>query len=137
MTTRDQHSNIKPQLVVAPGTKSATVTSSAVDTQGYESVEFLTSIGAAGDTLSGTVLFTQKLQDSPDGSTWTDVSSTYLLGSPAVINAPSFNSTVQSVGYVGSARYVRTVLTATGTMSSGTPIAVNAILGHPHIRPVV
>jgi hypothetical protein len=58
---------------------------------------------------------TPKLQDSPDGSTWTDVDASLVVGSFTAIAS----STIQKVSYIGAQRYIRLVVTVTGSPATG------------------
>lgn len=126
---RDLAHNIATIQAVAPAVLSATNTSSALDLLGFESAAIVINTGAivsSGD-------FTAKLQesDTTTGGDFTDVAAADLIGTfPASLVADS----VVKVGYIGSKRYVRTVITKNG----GTSIAVGAVLvkGHPADRPV-
>lgn len=126
---RDLASNIGPVQVVAPAVLSATNTSAVIDLLGFESAAIVINTGAidtAGD-------FTAKLQES-DTTTpgdFADVAAAHQVGTfPASLAADS----VVKVGYIGTKRYLRTVI----TKNSGTSIAAGAVLikGHPHDAPV-
>lgn len=128
MASRDLVDNIEIVQAVAPAVLSATNTSAAVDTGGYESVTVAINTGA----IAGSGLFAPKLQESDTTTSgdFTDVAAGDLIGSfPADLGA----STVYKVGYLGGKRYVRTVL----TLVSGTSIAAGAtiILGNPRNAP--
>lgn len=126
---RDLAHNIAAVQAVAPAVLAATNTSAAIDLQGFESAAVIINTGAivsAGD-------FTAKLQesDTTTGGDFTDVVAANLVGSfPASLVADS----VVKVGYVGSKRYLRTVI----TKNSGTSIAAGAVIlkGDAHSRPV-
>lgn len=132
---RDIHHNILVQQALDPATATGTVRSATIDLQGFEGCEVLFSVGESGDTLSGSVLWTLTLEDSPDDSTYTAVAAAGLLGALTVIDAAAEDDVVQAVGYIGSQRYVQAVATATGTHTNGTPIAILAIKGHPRRQP--
>lgn len=128
MASRDLVHNIEIVQAVAPAVLTATNTSAAVDTGGYESVTVAINTGA----IAGSGLFAPKLQESDTTTSgdFTDVAAGDLLGSfPDDLAATS----VYKVGYLGSKRYVRTVL----TLVSGTSIAAGAtiVLGNPRNAP--
>lgn len=126
---RDLANNIGPVQVVAPAVLSATDTSAAIDLLGFESAAIVINTGAivtAGD-------FTAKLQESDTTTSgdFADVAAAHLVGTlPATLEAAS----VYKQGYIGTKRYLRTVI----TKNSGTSIAAGAVLvkGHPHEAPV-
>lgn len=108
---------------VAPaGNRTTSVNGSSVDTNGYGHVTFVLHPAAITD---GT--FTPKLQDSPDASTWTDVDATYQDGTFAVLAS----NTLQRVAYIGAQRYVRLVVTASGSPSTGGIYSACAVLQEP------
>lgn len=122
-------SNIGVVTALSPAVQSATINGGAVDLLGYNSVAFVVSTGAivsAGD-------FTAKIQESDvSGSGYTDAVAADLIGSnaPATLTADG----AFKLGYIGSKRYVRLVLTKNG----GTSIAAGAIAikGNPRLAPV-
>jgi len=126
---RDQAHHLGPVQAVAPAVLSATNTSNPLDLLGFESATVIINTGAivsSGD-------FTAKLQesDTTTGADFTDVAAEDLIGTfPASLEAAS----VVKVGYIGSKRYLRTVL----TKNSGTSIAAGVVLvkGHPADMPV-
>lgn len=127
---RDIAPNIGPVQAVAPAVLTATNTSAAIDLLGFNSAAVVISTGAivgAGD-------FTAKLQesDTTTGGDFADVPADRLVGTlPASLEAGS----VVKQGYIGTKRYVRTVLTS----NSGTSIAASVVIvkGHPAVAPVV
>ncbi|MBB3743726.1 hypothetical protein FHX10_003225 [Rhizobium sp. BK591] len=127
MASKDLYNNIGIVQAVAPQVLTATNTSSGVDLAGFESATVVISTGAI--VASGN--FTPKLQDSADNSTFADVAAADLMGSfPSALAA----TTVYKVGYKGSKRYVRSVL----TQNSGTSIAasVDIVRAHARSKPV-
>lgn len=112
---RDLANNIAPVATIAPAVLSATTTGAGVDLLGANSAALIISTGA----IVGSAVMVPKLQDSDDNSTFTDVAAADLVGSlPAQLAAAS----IVKVGYIGTKRYVRAVL----TLSSGTSIAASA-----------
>jgi len=130
MPRRDNFYDQLVESLAIPENKTATVTSSTCDLQDYNMVSFFVHFGDSADTLSGSVYWTCKLQDSDDDSTYADVAAANLIGSDdvgwAVVNAPTDDSRILGVGYSGIKRYVQVVVTATGSHSSGTPISIIA-----------
>ncbi len=105
---------IKDEYVVTasfvPLLRTATVSGTGIDLAGVNSNMF---VFAAGANTDGT--HTPKLQDSADNSTWADVAAADQVGSLIAIAANS----VQKVSYIGSKRYVRQVVTVTGSPATG------------------
>lgn len=115
---RDLYHNIATVQAVAPAVLSATNTSAAMDLLGFESAAIVINTGAIvslGD-------FTAKLTEcDTSGGTYTDVAAADLIGTfPASLAADS----VVKVGYIGSKRFLKSVI----TKNSGTSIAAGAVL---------
>ena len=102
-----------------------------VDRQGYERVMLVFLLGISADTLSGTVKFLASVEVSDNDSDWVAAAAGDLIGSTlALVDDPAEDDVVQVVEYIGASRYVRGLVTFTGTHTSGTPIAALAILGN-------
>lgn len=134
---RDLHNNIDviealETIVVNNDTEGK---GTAVDLKGYNSCVVAVAVGQSGDTLSGAVYHTVKLQhsDTPTDGDFADVAAADILGpataSIAVIDDPTEDGVTVSAGYIGSKRYVRVFVDTTGTHTNGTPIGAVAILG--------
>jgi hypothetical protein len=126
---RDLASNLGVVAVVAPAVLTATNTSAAVDLRDFDSAMLVINTGA----IAGSGNFTPKLQESDTtvNEDFTDVAAADLVGSfPSALAAAS----AYKVGYIGSKRYVRSVL----TLNSGTSIAAGAVIvkGNAALRPV-
>lgn len=119
-----------------PATATATVTSDACDVSGYQGVILNVYYGDSADTLASDLCWTAKLKEcATESGTYTDVSDDDVLGADTnsfgLVNAPTEDSAIYSLGYNGTKDYVKVEVTATGSHSSGTPIAVWADLGMP------
>jgi hypothetical protein len=115
---RDLASNIGVVAAVVPAVLIATNTSAAIDLQGFDSAAVIINTGA----IVGAGNFTPKLTEcDTSGGTYTDVAAADLIGTfPSALAAAS----VYKVSYVGSKRYVKTVL----TLNSGTSIAASVVI---------
>lgn len=136
---RDIYENVLVTQISNPATGTTTRTSSAVDLQGFNSLNMLVSLGQAGDTLSGSLFWTLKLTHSNDDATYVDVPAADISSGVAsfVVNATTLDKTTYVFGYVGARRYLKAVATPTGTHVSGTPIAMIALRGDAAYSPVV
>ncbi len=136
---QDLYHNIAVAQALHPVNSTATKTSSAIDLQGFYSSIIVFAIGQSGDTLSGSVYWTLKLQHSDDDSTYADVPLTGLLNATqtVVVDSAAKDRTAYGFGYLGGKRYVKAVATPTGTHSVGTPIGVIALKGSPSVAPVI
>lgn len=140
--SQDLHHNIKSIRCISPvaiGTTGTGQVGKVVDRRGFESVEFEVSYGAI--TATGAV-FTTTVKEGDATGTMTSVADTDLLGTEA--NAGLAATTPRTsgasklvtkrIGYKGIKRYVS--LSVKSTVTAGTPICVNALLGGSHNRPV-
>ena len=135
---RDLYRNVLVSQHFSPAVSTVTRTSTAIDLQGYNAASVVFAIGQSGDTLSGSVFWTLKLQHSDDDSTYTDVAVADLLNSAAtvVVNSASLDRAAYAFGYQGSKRYLKGVATPTGTHTVGTPIGMIAMRGEAAYVPV-
>lgn len=135
---RDLYHNVLVTQHLSPINSTVTRTSSTIDLQGYNSASVVISMGLAGDTLSGSLYWTLKIQHSDDDSTYTDVAIADLNSSSltVVVNSPSLDRTAYNFGYAGSKRYLKAVATPTGTHSVGTPISMLALRATAAYSPV-
>jgi hypothetical protein len=127
MAKRDLFSNIGVIASIAPAVLTATTNGTGADLRPYNSATVVINTGA----IAGSGNFTPKLQESDDNAAWTDVAAGDLLGTfPTALVA----SSAIKVGYKGTKRYIRPVL----TLNSGTSIAADAVVigGHANLAPV-
>ena len=122
-----------------PATKTADVTSDAVDVSGYAGALFNIFYGNSGDTLSGTTKWDCKLQScSTESGTYTDVADADVESnlssqdnSFGLCDAPADDSQIYSLSYKGDHNWVKVVCTATGTHTYGTPLCIFVTLELP------
>mgnify|MGYP003661689701 CR=1 FL=1 len=135
---RDLANRVVQTAVLAPVVQNATVTSAAIDLEGFNSAMISVATGVEGVTLSGSVFWTFILQHSDDDSTYTVVSSDSDVTDGSIdsngifltLDANGETPQVSGIGYIGGKRYLKVVSTKNGTMSTGTPISVNCVLGN-------
>jgi hypothetical protein len=106
---------------LTPKVRNAAATGATIDTQGYMSVGFVVSVDAITD---GT--HTVKVQESDDGTSWSDVDPSQLDGAFVALTANS----VQYAFYTGYKRYVRGASSSTGTTGAG--FSMIGLLGRPN-----
>lgn len=121
--------------LTAPVNSTSTVTSTAQDVSGYTGSAFYIHYGDSADTLAADLYWEGKLKESAtSGGAFTDVSSDDVstdTNSFGLVNAPTEDEQIFSVRYLGSQKFVKVEVTATGTHSSGTPIGITCALGLP------
>lgn len=132
MAKKDMHNNIlqKPALnpqAIATDTTTAGV---IIDTQGFESVEFIIQSATITDGTYTPLIEEGDASDLSDASAVADAD---LLGTEAAAAfAAADDNEAKRVGYKGQKRYVRLSLVSAGTSTGGTLAAI-AVLGHPHV----
>lgn len=109
---RDVKNNLAVAHSLAPLLRTTgTANGTGVDLQGYESAMAVVHFGAYTD---GT--HTASLEESDaSGSGYAAVAAGDLLGSFTAVAASGGANTIQTVGYRGRKRYVRVVMTSSGT----------------------
>ena len=128
MASKDRFNRDNIATLVVPAVITATNTATAIDMQGFESLNILIATGV----VAGAGNFTPTLEESNIvDSGFTTVAAADLLGA---FVTPLVASTTYKVGYRGNRRFVRTVL----TLNSGTSIVagVLAVRGNAANKPV-
>lgn len=124
---RDLHNNLVAEPSIDPKSIATDTTTkgSGVDLQGFEAAEVVFISGTLTDGAYACKI--QESDDDVDGD-YADVAAGDLLGSE-----PSFAATddskVKTVGYIGTKRWLRAVITSTGTTSGGL-LAATVVKGH-------
>lgn len=119
MTIRDIKNNLTENHSLEPAVRpTGTYNGAGVDLQGYNAAMLVVYFGAY---TNGT--HTPSLEHSDDNAAFTAVGAAELEGSLTAVSSAGGANTVQVVGYKGSKRYVRGVMTvasgATGAASCG------------------
>ena len=129
MNRNTAQENIFVLAVKDPITVTESFNSATCDTAGFETVMGVTYYGLNGDALDGSNYFSCKLQHAilGDGSDWVDIPAANIVGSTAnvfgVNNDAADDNALYSLGAKDFNRYVRIVVTVTGSLTYGTPIA--------------
>lgn len=110
MATVDLYSNLSAATTLAPAARTANATGTTVDLQNFDGALIQALVGTITD---GTHSLT--VQESADGTTFTDVDAADMQGSFAALAS----GTNQKVGYLGSKRYVRVNAGVSGATSGG------------------
>lgn len=123
---RDSNSNLAALESIRPQVATGAVNGETVDLRGYDSATIAVSIGAITGTAGDA---TVTLEESDDGTTFSDVADADILGTEPTLAA---NNDYQ-FGYIGGSRYVRAVFALGGE----TNVAVSAMVvaGHAHKAP--
>jgi hypothetical protein len=141
---RDIHNSLKAIQTLDPAPSTATRYGAPVDGKGFQAVEHLVLIGAAGEALSEDCAIACVLQSSENGSDWLPVTAAHeVLGAPpddagifARIESADGDLRVCRTGYAGPARYTRVGVLFIGEHEEATPVAALALLGGAHLKPV-
>ena len=145
---QDLSHNIELGNSIINAVKTTGANGTGIDLQGFEEATAVVSVGAEGDTLSGSVYFEVSLEHSDDNSTYTDCVQADIVNGTIAAGGiflkldgttggdPDTTGGQWQVGYVGGKRYVRLVLSKTGTHSNGTPISGMIVKSRPRNAPV-
>lgn len=125
---KSQKSEIAVASSIGPDQYTATTNGTGADLRGYESalVEIVT--GTWGGTTPSA---TAKIQESSDNAAWTDVADANLdgqTGNPAGFALAA--SAVKAIGYTGTKRYLRAILSAVGGTTPVIRAAANVVAGN-------
>lgn len=137
MASKDLANNIYPKRGLSPAaatTDNTAYVSQVVDTVGFESVTFITLIGANTDADA---TFTTLVEDSDaSGSGFAAVDDKFLIGTEALASFQfDDDNEVRKIGYVGPKRYVRVTITPANNGAGNIFISGAWILGHPRDLP--
>lgn len=86
----------------------------------------------AGTVTDGT--HTVEVQDSPNDSDWTAVAAEFLQGAEPALTS-SNDEQVHEIGYTGHQRYLRVVVTVSGSPATGGVYSAVVLLGWPRSMP--
>lgn len=127
MANKDLKSNVDVVQANPPKAYTSTATSAAIDLQGYDSAFVEVNFGAITD---GTL--TPSLTHSADGTTYTDAGTDGALNGAftAGLSGTGTNA-VQRVGYTGGNRYLKVLLTNSGSTTTGGLASSSVVRGHP------
>lgn len=128
-SSRDIYSRVDEALSLVPAARTATANGTGVDTAGYESAMVVVSTGTITD---GT--HTIEVQESADNATFTAVADADLQGTEPAIVAADDNK-IFRIGYKGSKRYLRAVVTVSGATTGGV-YGANVVRGDNRHQPV-
>ena len=120
MTVKDIRNTIDAAPSLAPAIRTnGTANGAGVDLQGYHAAALFVHFGAYTD---GT--HTPTLEHSDDNSSFAAVSASELDGSLTAASSGAASGTVQRIGYRGSKRYLRGVMTVSGATSGAASSAM-------------
>lgn len=131
---RDIHSDFGVVQSIAPQAVTAALNGAGVDLQNFNAALFVVDLGAiAGTTPTADIA----LQESDDNVTFTAIAAGNLLGGGQIAQITGANDAqVYKRGYIGTKRYVRAAVTATGGTSPSLPMSAHLVLGEPYDAPV-
>lgn len=113
---------------IDPQNNTGDVTGNQVDVSGFRSIAIALQVGAVTD---GTHSFT--IQESDDGSNWSDIPAEELDGS--LDDVDTDNDGNQKVNLMTSKKYIRVNVSASGT-TDGADYAVVIVQGNAYDEPV-
>lgn len=132
--TRDIYNELSEVNSINAQAVTATLNGTSADLQGFESAQVLIDLGTFGGT---TPTATIQIQDSADDATFAAVAAADLQGGALPDPIDTTNDAQLLVrGYIGSKRYVRVAVTATGGTSPSLPMSATIQRGHARTQPV-
>lgn len=127
------HSRLRVVHAIAPAAIAADTSGAAIDTRGFESLEYVLHVGTAMVGGGFTCVF-QESTTGAFGGEETTVPAAHVIGGSPVISIGDTNLVLR-VGVIGKERYQRIRLIETGTITGGV-VGVTALLGDPKEGPV-
>ena len=129
MVKRDIYNTMDTSVVqsIAP---IATTVEGAVEGAAADLLHFGAAAVAVSYGLWTSDSFLATVEESADDSTYTTVAAGNLQGSFSAVAGTATDSVVQLVGYTGTKRYIRAVVTATGS-GAVCVIGANIVRAHP------
>lgn len=130
---RSKISTTKTAVSIGPDQYTAAANGAGVDLLGYDANAIVITTGTFGGT---TPTATAKVQESSDNSTWGDVADADLegvTGNPAGFALAA--STVKTIGYTSTRRYVRVILSAVTGTTPVIRVSANVVRLAPKLAP--
>lgn len=129
MGMRDINKAISTVTTIKPAASiTATTTGTTVDLAGYRAACVVLHVGVVTD---GT--FTPTMEESDNDSDWSTVAAGDLSGTFATVTSTT-DDLIQEVGYLGSKRYIRLLMTET-VASAGAFFTATVVRGAPITAP--
>ncbi|WP_159941835.1 MULTISPECIES: hypothetical protein [unclassified Nocardiopsis] len=126
----DLNSSLSIAGTLPPAARTATANGTGADITDFRAVAALVHIGAWVD---GSHAFS--LEESDDNTTFTAVDAGDLVGSLPTVTDATEDDTVHALGYFGTARYLRVVVTVTGSPATGLLSSASVIRGKSRTLP--
>lgn len=132
------YNNVQVTQLLDPILAQTTRTSDYIDLQGYHDHFITVNIGFALDSLTGSRYWTIQLQEGATTGSFSNVadSDTHNGTASYVLNSSALDEQAYNFSYKGNKRYIRVIVTNTGTHSVGTPMSIIALFGKPSVAPV-
>jgi hypothetical protein len=129
MASRSINDLVAPAISLAPAARTASANGTGVDLHGHEAAEVLIVAGVITDGSHAVTI-----EESDDDSTYTAVAAADRIGTLPTLTSSSGGSAVHKLAYLGGKRYLRVVITASGTTSGGV-IGAIVVRGRRHVMP--
>ncbi len=129
---RDLHDDLSSVTSIRSQAVTATVNGTGAGCAGYNGATVLIDLGTfAGTTPSATI----KVQESDDGSTYTDVAAADLVGGQLAAIDTTNDEALYERGYIGSKQYLRVAVTAISGTGPSLPMCAVVVRGYPRTKP--
>lgn len=139
------------QAIVPQGPASADINGANFDKTaqpGFEALTMEVSLGVSLDTLSGSVRIDLEMEESDDGSVFTNVANADIVVPDAtqkgtegdgvwqVVDDAAEDDKVYKADYIGHKQFARVVVNFVGTHTNGTPLSASYVAGRALGEPV-
>lgn len=145
---KDIYNNVAVVQALTPATvQAAAVNSGNIDMQGYNSLTVVVAVGAIVTALTATEKLALTIEHADDDGTgapaaYAACADADVLGFTGLVdglfktlNADTMDSKTYPIGYVGGKRFVKVTVTPT-SITTGGPVGITALKGHPSFAPV-
>ena len=133
MTRHDLQNRLNVTQSLAPQTVTGTVNGSSTDIKNFHGVMAVLDLGTFGGTSPTADI---RLEESADDTTFAAVAAADLIGGLVAQITTANDLQVHTRGYLGSKRYLRWAVTATGGTSPSLPMSASLVLGDAKTEPV-
>lgn len=132
MPKKDLYHAINPVQSIAPQAVTAPIDGAIVDLKGFLGATVIIDVGTfAGTSPSATI----KIQESADGTEWSDVAAEDLLGGALPTIDTTNDTQVIHRGYIGTKRYLRVSVTDVSGTSASLPMSAMVVRHHKRYEP--
>ena len=128
---KDSYNELYPFQSLPPAVRTVSANGAQADLKGFQKATVVVSVGEYTD---GTHALTVE-ESAASGSGFTTVVAGDLLGTLPTISQAGDDNQDYKIGYIGTKRYLRAVVTVTGGPSTGCALGASIVRGYKHHNP--